>query len=227
MPSLKRAVAEMARPRTYGGQNGRSILEFALQSLFELRGAEYMKKRPEFIIPSVEEFFSYIHNLQTAIVKHKTHKKPVGGLEGFFQFLAPWAGGRSVHDNLIRCCNIVHVALILQEYPGAAAYMWFCTHCVSLLHKHREFLYAKFTDSQKLYASAFPTSDYDSLAAFFAAPLVFDLHVKLPIVCIFVVISHEETMIESCRKMLEVCAAKDPYRTAACLADIEKGLLLR
>ena len=224
MPSLKRAVADMARPR---GHSGRSILEFALQQLFELRGAEYMKKRPEFIIPAVDEFFSYIHNLQTAIVKQKTSKKPVGGLEGFFQFLVPWTGGRSVQDNLIRSCNIVQVALILQESPGNAAYTWFCSYGLPILHKHREFLCAKFMHTQKLYTSAFPTSDYDSLAAFFAAPLVFDLHVKLPLVCIFVVITRHETMIESCRDMLEVCAAKDPCRTAACLADIEKGLLLR
>jgi hypothetical protein len=182
MPSLKRAVADTARPCVYGG-NGRSVLEFALQYLFELREAEYMKKRPEFILPTIEEFFSYVHNLQIAIVKHKTPKKPVGGLEGFLQFLAPWAGsGRSVQDNLIRSCSVVQLALMLQDSPGNTAYYWFCTRGLPILNKNSGFLCSKFAHNQKLYTSAFPTADYDSLAAYFAAPLVFDLHVKLPLV---------------------------------------------
>ena len=73
MPTLKKASTHKRR---YGGA-GEIFLKNAINLLFQIKGAEYRKKHPDFVIPIADEFFGFVKLVDADLTKHyrTTHTK--------------------------------------------------------------------------------------------------------------------------------------------------------
>jgi hypothetical protein len=73
MPSLKRSTT---RKVVRGGSDpSERLVREAIAFLFEIKGEEYREKHPEFLTPSVDEFFSYARQVSDALEKTRIRKK--------------------------------------------------------------------------------------------------------------------------------------------------------
>jgi hypothetical protein len=74
MPSLKKAAT---RRKRYGGSRDDIVLKNAINFLFQIKGKEYQKTHPEFIIPTADEFLGFVKLVDTDFTKHykTTHTK--------------------------------------------------------------------------------------------------------------------------------------------------------
>lgn len=66
MPKLKKASTPKRR---YGGA-GEFFLKNAINLLFQIKGAEYRKKHPDFVIPIADEFFGFVKLVDADLTKH-------------------------------------------------------------------------------------------------------------------------------------------------------------
>lgn len=72
MSSLKRSET---RRRTRGGADpAERLVREAIAFLFEIKGGEYRKKHPEFITPTVDEFFTYARSISDALESTRVKK---------------------------------------------------------------------------------------------------------------------------------------------------------
>ena len=140
MPGLKRSVTRRVK---YGGDRSAEMeLREAIDFLFQLRGVEYQKLHPEFVIPTSEEFFTYAR--QANVLAEKTRVKPTGtsrnkfaskvkttnrklpmtvlahgggNLDAFFRFILPFVVlGKTPCDTLFKCINILLYAIMVYKF---------------------------------------------------------------------------------------------------------------
>jgi hypothetical protein len=127
MPSLKRSET---RRRTRGGADpAERLVREAITFLFEIKGEEYSKKHPEFITPTVDEFFTYARSISdaletTRVKKGGYHRKlPIKKHSGgsnivpFLEFIVP--GPIDVSnpcESILRIFNIFLLCLMVYKF---------------------------------------------------------------------------------------------------------------
>jgi hypothetical protein len=104
MPSVKRAETSV---RKYGGRRENLELIYAIEFLFQIKGLEYKKKVPGFVIPSAQEFLEFSKNPE----KQKKTKRADEFLK-FMIFIAPRMSGN--HELL--SVSIVVLAIVLYIF---------------------------------------------------------------------------------------------------------------
>jgi hypothetical protein len=138
MPSLKKSSP--TRKRRHDGGGGQMLIN-AINMLFQIKGKEYQKKHPEFLIPAAEEFFGYVRRIDAEFIKHHqvvakrknikfrqiTPNKdillvsPSGAqLSDFISFILKKPQEESICDRFFACVLIVMYAvslwLFLEQY---------------------------------------------------------------------------------------------------------------
>lgn len=102
MPSLKKATT---RKRRYGGSSEGLLLKNAIHLLFQIKGAEYQKEHPDFIIPTADEFFGFVKLVDADLTKHYramnvTHKQKFRQITSNkdIMLVSPQHGGSRITD---------------------------------------------------------------------------------------------------------------------------------
>jgi len=113
MPSVKRSETV---GRKYGGKRENLELTYAIEFLFQIKGQEYKKKHPGFIIPSAHEFLEYSKNPEKPekSEKQEKHKKTKESEEfiKFLLYIAPPIGS----NRELLCVSIVVLAIVLYIF---------------------------------------------------------------------------------------------------------------
>lgn len=104
MPSVKRSESA---GRKYGGRRENLELIYAIEFLFQIKGNEYLKNLPGFVIPSAQEFFEFSKNPNKA----KKSKRA----EEFVKFLAFIVPEMESNRELL-CVSIVVLAIALYIF---------------------------------------------------------------------------------------------------------------
>ena len=104
MPSVKRAETSV---RKYGGRRENLELIYAIEFLFQIKGLEYKKKVPGFIIPSAQEFLEFSKNPEKL---RKT--KHAEEFMKFMVFIVPQMGG----SRELLSVSIVVLAIVLYIF---------------------------------------------------------------------------------------------------------------
>ena len=114
--------------RKYPGNLGEDDLKQALNLLFLIKGKQYQKKSPEFIIPTAEEFYYFSRFVSEEVFQKSSAKKLHRSLSSekledrahylhFFEFLVQTKTSK-VQDRLCLCLDIVFYALVIYFYTG-------------------------------------------------------------------------------------------------------------
>jgi hypothetical protein len=104
MPSVKRSESSA---RKYGGRHENLELTYAIEFLFQIKGSEYLKNLPGFVIPSAQEFFEFSKNLN----KTKKTKRA----EAFVKFLVFIVPEMESNRELL-CVSVVVLAIVLYIF---------------------------------------------------------------------------------------------------------------
>ena len=104
MPSVKRSESSS---RKYGGRRENLELTYAIEFLFQIKGNEYLKNLPGFVIPSAQEFFEFSKNPN----KSKKSKRA----DEFFKFLVFVVPEMESNRELL-CVSIVVLAIVLYIF---------------------------------------------------------------------------------------------------------------
>jgi hypothetical protein len=104
MPSVKRSESSS---RNYGGLRENLELTYAIEFLFQIKGNEYVKNLPGFVIPSAQEFFEFSKNPN----KSKKSKRA----EKFIKFLVFIVPEMESNHELL-CVSIVVLAIVLYIF---------------------------------------------------------------------------------------------------------------
>jgi hypothetical protein len=104
MPSVKRSESV---GRKYGGRRENLELTYAIEFLFQIKGNEYLKNLPGFVIPSAQEFFEFSKNPNKA--------KKTKRAEEFVKFLVFIVPEMESNRELL-CVSIVVLAIVLYIF---------------------------------------------------------------------------------------------------------------
>jgi len=98
--------------RKYGGRRDSLELMYAIEFLFEIKGIEFKKRHPEFIIPSAQEFLEYVKCEKS----EKTKKKESDGINSLFHkfiaYITPAIGNNRDFTNVA----VVVLAIVLYTF---------------------------------------------------------------------------------------------------------------
>jgi hypothetical protein len=115
MPSLKKSSSI---PKKLGVKGDDTILKDSIDFLFQIKGIQYIQKHPDFIVPSAEEFFSYVATLTT---EHSPKKRTClsNRFTSFLCFLTPMFHDVHMCSSILSCLTITIYALTLFTTTGA------------------------------------------------------------------------------------------------------------
>ena len=118
----------LSHSRRYPGNFGEDDLKQALNLLFLIKGKQYQKKSPDFVLPTAEEFFFFAKFVSEEVFQKSSAKKLHRALSSdkledrahyleFFEFILHTKANH-VLDRLCLCLDLVMYALAIYVYTG-------------------------------------------------------------------------------------------------------------
>ena len=101
MPSVKRAETSV---RKYGGRRENLELIYAIEFLFQIKGLEYKKKVPGFVIPSAQEFLEFSKNPEK--LKKTKHTDE---FMKFMLFIVPQVGRELLSVSIVVLAIVLYI----------------------------------------------------------------------------------------------------------------------
>ena len=117
MPSLKKSPSQSKK---LGSKSDDQILKDAIDFLFQIKGIQFIRKVPDFITPSAEEFFAHVASLDPSHVS--SPKKRIclkNQFLSFLDFLTPMDYDSHVCASILASMSITLYALTLYTTTSA------------------------------------------------------------------------------------------------------------